>query len=201
MSENDDENSNKELIDNKRCGWAGLDPLYIKYHDEEWGKEVTDDHKIFEFIVLESAQAGLSWITILKRREGYKNAFRGFNPEKVAKMTEKDVECLLQDSGIIRHRGKIEATITNAQHFLEIQKEFGSFSNYLRTFLPEGKPIINHWKTLSEVPSSTPLSETIAKDMKKHGFKFFGPVICYAFLQAIGYVNDHLEECPFKYTD
>ncbi|WP_263641221.1 DNA-3-methyladenine glycosylase I [Methanobrevibacter arboriphilus] len=104
MSENGDENSNKELIDNKRCGWVGLDPLYIKYHDEEWGKEVTDDHKIFEFVVLESAQAGLSWITILKRREGYKNAFKGFNPEKVAKMTEKDVECLLQDSGIIRHR-------------------------------------------------------------------------------------------------
>ena len=185
--------------DNRRCGWCKSDPIYLKYHDEEWGREVTHDHKMFEFLVLESAQAGLSWITILKRREAYKKAFADYDAEKVARMTEQDVERLLQNSGIIRNRNKIKATITNAQHFLELQKEFGSFCNYLRTFLPNGKPIINHWTSLSEIPSSTPLSDAISKDMKKRGFKFFGTTICYAHLQAVGYVNDHLEECPFKY--
>jgi DNA-3-methyladenine glycosylase I len=199
MSKNHNKNFNDELENNKRCGWCESDPIYIKYHDEEWGKEVTDDQKMFEFLVLESSQAGLSWITILKRRDAYRNAFADFNAEKVAEMTEKDVDSLVEDSGIIRHRGKIESTITNAQHFLEIQKEFGSFCNYLKTFLPDGKPIINHWKTLDEVPASTPISEAISKDMKKRGFKFFGPVICYAHLQAVGYVNDHIEGCPFKY--
>ncbi len=184
-----------------RCDWSTSDPTYIKYHDEEWGKEVTDDHKMFEFLVLEGAQAGLSWITILKRRENYRNAFAGFNAEKVAKMTEQDVERLMQDSGIIRNRLKIKAAITNAQLFLQIQKEFGSFCNYLKTFLPEGKPIINNWKTLSEIPASTPLSDAISKDMKKRGFKFFGTTICYAHLQAVGYVNDHLEGCSFKYCN
>ena len=184
-----------------RCDWNTSDPVYIKYHDEEWGKEVTNDHKMFEFLVLESAQAGLSWITILKRRENYRNAFAGFDAGKVAQMTELDVERLMQDSGIIRNRRKIAATITNAQHFLEIQKEFGSFCNYLRTFLPDGKPVINNWKTLSEIPASTPLSDVISKDMKKRGFKFFGTTICYAHLQAVGYVNDHLEKCSFKYRD
>ncbi|MDR1761821.1 MAG: DNA-3-methyladenine glycosylase I [Bacteroidales bacterium] len=184
---------------NLRCDWSTSDPIYIKYHDEEWGKEVTDDHKMFEFLVLESAQAGLSWITILKRRENYKNAFAGFNAEKVAKMTEQDVERLMQDSGIIRNRLKIKATITNAQLFLQIQKEFGSFCSYLKRFLPGGKLIINKWKTLSEIPASTPLSDAISKDMKKRGFKFFGTTICYAHLQAVGYVNDHSESCPFKY--
>ena len=184
---------------NGRCGWCKSDPIYLKYHDEEWGKEVTDDLKMFEFLVLESAQAGLSWITILKRRNAYRNAFADYNAEKVAEMTEQDVERLMQDSGIIRNRKKIEATITNAQHFLEIQKEFGSFCNYLKTFLPESKPIINHWSALSEIPASTPLSDSISKDMKKRGFKFFGTTICYAHLQAVGYVNDHLEGCLFKY--
>ena len=187
-----------EEID-KRCGWCKTDPIYLKYHDEEWGKEVTDDLKMFEFIVLESSQAGLSWITILKRRDAYRNAFADYNAEKVAQMTEHDVERLMQDSGIIRNRKKIEATITNAQQFLKIQKEFGSFCNYLKTFLPEGKLIVNHWKSLSEIPPSTPLSDAISHDMKKWGFKFFGTTICYAHLQAVGYVNDHLEECPFKY--
>jgi len=182
-----------------RCDWSTSDPIYIKYHDEEWGKEVTDDKKMFEFLVLEGAQAGLSWITILKRRENYRNAFADFNAEKVAKMTEQDVERLMHDSGIIRNRLKIKSTITNAQLFLQIQKEFGSFCNYLRTFLPEGKPIIKNWKTLSEIPASTPLSDAISKDMKKRGFKFFGTTICYAHLQAVGYVNDHLEGCEFKY--
>ena len=182
----------------QRCEWSTSDPVYIKYHDEEWGKEVTDDLKMFEFLVLESAQAGLSWITVLKRRDAYRNAFADYNVEKVAKMTEQDVERLMQDSRIIRNRKKIEATITNAQHFLEIQKDFGSFCNYLRTFLPDGKLIINHWKTLGEIPASTPLSDAISKDMKKRGFKFFGTTICYAHLQAVGYVNDHLEGCQFK---
>jgi len=181
------------------CDWGTTDPIYIKYHDEEWGKEVTDDHKMFEFLVLESAQAGLSWITILKRRDAYRKAFADYDAEKVSQMTEEDVERLMQDSGIIRNRLKIKAAITNAQHFLEIQKEFGSFCNYLRGFLPGGKPIINHPKTLSEIPVSTPLSDAISKDMKKRGFKFFGTTICYAHLQAVGYVNDHLEGCPFKY--
>lgn len=182
-----------------RCNWSTSDPLYIKYHDEEWGKEVTDDNKMFEFLVLESAQAGLSWLTILKRRDSYRNAFADYNAEKVAEMTEHDVELLMQNRGIIRNRKKIEATISNARHFLEVQKEFGSFCDYLRSFLPEGKPIINHWKALSEIPASTPLSDVISKDMKKRGFKFFGTIICYAHLQAVGYVNDHLEDCPFKY--
>jgi len=185
--------------DNRRCGWCKSDPLYVKYHDEEWGKEVTDDPKMFEFLVLESAQAGLSWITILKRRDAYRNAFADFNAEKVAVMTESDVERLMLDSGIIRNRKKIEATISNARHFLEIQKEFGSFCGYMRTFLPEQQPVINHWKTLSEIPTSTTLSDAISKDMKKRGFKFFGTTICYAHLQAVGFVNDHLEGCPFKF--
>ena len=182
----------------RRCDWSTSDPLYIRYHDEEWGKIVTDDLKMFEFLVLESAQAGLSWITILKRRDAYRNAFADYDAVKVADMTEQDVERLMQDSGIIRNRRKIEATITNARHFLEIQKECGSFCSYLTSFLPEGKPIINHWQTLSEIPVSTPLSDAISKDMKKRGFKFFGTTICYAHLQAVGYVNDHLEGCQFK---
>jgi len=178
-----------------RCGWAGNDPLYVRYHDEEWGKEVTDDQTMFEFIVLEGAQAGLSWITILRRREGYRKAFVGFDAQKIAKFTEKDVERLMQDEGIIRNRKKIEATISNARLFMEVQKEFGSFCDYLKSFLPNGKPVINNWKTLSEIPASTPLSDAISKDMKKRGFKFFGTTICYAHLQAVGYVNDHLVDC------
>jgi DNA-3-methyladenine glycosylase I len=184
---------------NNHCNWNTADPTYIKYHDQEWGKETNDDKKMFEFLVLESAQAGLSWITILKRRYEYQKAFADYNPEKVANMTQQDVEQLMQNTGIIRNRRKIEATITNAQHFIEIQKEFGSFCKYLRTFLPNGKPIINHWKNLNEIPASTPISDAISKDMKKRGFKFFGTTICYAHLQAVGYVNDHLEQCKFKY--
>lgn len=179
----------------RRCGWCGTDPLYVRYHDEEWGKEVRDDRTMFEFLVLESAQAGLSWITILRRRENYRQAFAGFDAQKVARFTPQDVERLMQDAGIIRNRKKIEATITNARAFLEVQKEFGSFCDYLRSFLPEGKPIINHWETLAEIPASTPLSDAISKAMKKRGFKFFGTTICYAHLQAVGYVNDHLTDC------
>lgn len=184
--------NNAEVI---RCGWVGNDPLYIKYHDDEWGTEVTDDKTMFEFLVLESAQAGLSWITILRKREGYKKAFAGFDAEKVAKFTDKDVERLIKDEGIVRNKLKVKATISNAQLFLDVQKEFGSFCNYMKSFLPDGKPIINHWKTLAEVPASTPLSDAISKDMKKRGFKFFGTTICYAHLQAVGYINDHLTDC------
>ena len=185
--------------EDRRCGWCKSAPVYLRYHDEEWGREVRDDCTMFEFLVLESAQAGLSWITILKRRDAYRNAFAGYDAEKVAQMTEQDVERLMQNSGIIRNRNKIQATISNARHFLEVQKEFGSFCNYLKSFLPDEKPVLNHWKTLSEIPASTSLSDTISKDMKKRGFKFFGTTICYAHLQAVGYVNDHLEDCPFKY--
>jgi len=187
------------MEDTRRCGWCKSDPIYLKYHDEEWGREVTADAKMFEFLVLESAQAGLSWITILKRRDGYRNAFADYNAEKVAAFTEEDVERLMQDTGIIRNRNKILATISNAKCFLNVQSEFGSFCNYLKSFLPDGKPIINQWKSLSEIPPSTPLSDTISKDMKKRGFKFFGTTICYAHLQAVGYVNDHLSDCSYKY--
>lgn len=178
-----------------RCGWCGEDPLYQEYHDKEWGREVTDDQTMFEFLTLESAQAGLSWITILRKRENYRKAFAGFDVKKVARFTEQDVERLLQDPGIIRNRLKIKAAITNAQLFMEVQKERGSFCNYLRSFLPDGKPVVNYWKNLEEIPASTPLSDAIAKDMKKRGFKFFGTTICYAHLQAVGYVNDHLIHC------
>ena len=170
----------------KRCGWCGTDPLYMEYHDKEWGKEVTDDKKMFEFLVLESSQAGLSWITILRKRENYRKAFADFDVHKVAAFTEEDVNRLMLDSGIVRNRRKIEATITNAKLYIEVQKEFGSFCNYLKSFLPDSKPVINYWKTLSEIPVSTPLSDAISKDMKKRGFKFFGTTICYAHLQAIG---------------
>ena len=178
-----------------RCGWAGSDPLYIAYHDNEWGREVTDDKTMFEFLVLESAQAGLSWITILRRREGYRRAFADFDVQKVAAMGPDDVERLMQNTGIIRNRGKISSTITNAQAYIEVQREFGSFCDYLRKFLPEGKPIVNHWKTLKEIPVSTPVSDAISKDMKKRGFRFFGTTICYAHLQATGYIDDHITDC------
>jgi len=189
---NMDKNKKETII---RCGWAGTDPLYIKYHDEEWGKEVTDDKILFEFLVLESAQAGLSWITILRRREAYRKAFVGFDAEKITAFTDRNVECLMQDEGIIRNRRKIESTITNARLYIELQKEFGSFHNYLKSYLPDGKRVINNWKTLDEIPASSPLSDAISKDMKKRGFKFFGTTICYAYLQAVGYIDDHLVDC------
>jgi DNA-3-methyladenine glycosylase I len=183
----------------KRCGWCGEDPLYRDYHDREWGRPVTDDRKMFEFLTLESAQAGLSWITILRKRENYRKAFADFDAERVRAFTETDVERLLSDPGIIRNRLKIRATITNAQRFVEVQREFGSFCDYLRSFLPDGKPIINQWKSPDEIPASTPLSDAISRDMKKRGFKFFGTIICYAHLQAVGYVNDHLADCHFRF--
>ncbi len=178
-----------------RCSWCGTDPLYTKYHDEEWGREVHDDKILFEFLILESAQAGLSWITILKRREGYKKAFANFDIHKVVAFTDDDVERLMQDPGIIRNRLKVLATINNAKLFIGVQQEFGSFDKYLYSFMPGGKAIINHRRG---APVSTPESDAISKDMKKRGFKFFGTTICYAYMQATGMVNDHIPECNFK---
>jgi DNA-3-methyladenine glycosylase I len=181
-----------------RCAWCGDDPLYVKYHDEEWGRLVEDDRKMFEFLVLESAQAGLSWITILRKRENYRKAFAGFDAKKVARFAAADVERLMNDPGIIRNRLKINAAISNARCFLAVQKEFGSFCTFIRGFLPNGKPITNHWHTQAEVPATTELSDTISKEMKRRGFKFFGSTICYAHLQATGLVNDHLVGCPAR---
>ncbi|WP_337656772.1 DNA-3-methyladenine glycosylase I [Alistipes sp.] len=184
----------QDMIDG-RCGWCGTDGLYVKYHDEEWGKPVADDGRLFEFLVLESAQAGLSWITILRKREGYRKAFCGFDAGKVAQMTDDDVERLMHFDGIVRNRLKIKAAITNARLFLAVQEEFGSFRNYTLSFFPDGKPITNHFRSLSEIPVSSPESDAMSRDMKKRGFKFFGSTICYAHLQASGFVNDHLTGC------
>ena len=175
-----------------RCSWCGTDPLYMKYHDEEWGKEVHDDKILFEFLILESAQAGLSWITILKRREGYKNAFANFDVHKVAAFTDEDAERLMQYPGIIRNRLKVVAAINNAKLFIGVQQEFGSFDKYLYSFMPGGKAIINHHH---KIPASTPESDAISKDMKKRGFKFVGSTVIYANMQATGMVNDHIMDC------
>lgn len=187
----------KDLI-NARCGWVGTDELYVKYHDEEWGKLVTDDKTLFEFLVLESAQAGLSWITILRKREGYREAFHNFDVKKVAQMTQEDVERLMQFDGIVKNRLKINCTINNARLFMAVQKEFGSFYEYTLSFFPNRQPIVNNFKTLSQIPATSPESDAMSKDMKKRGFKFFGSTICYAHLQAAGFVNDHLEGCFCK---
>ena len=183
-----------ELI---RCGWCEKDDLYRKYHDDEWGKPVYGDETIFEFLVLESFQAGLSWYTILNKRENFRNAFDNFNYKKIAKYSESKVEELMQNSGIIRNRLKILATINNAQKFMEVQKEFGSFSKYIWSFVG-GKPIVNHPKTLGEVPATTEVSDTLAKDLKKRGFKFLGSTVVYAHMQATGMVCDHLVDCHCK---
>ena len=177
------------------CTWCLCNEKMKKYHDEEWGRLVTDDRLLFEFLTLESAQAGLSWITILRKREGYRKAFYDFDANKVAQMTEQDVERLMQDEGIVRNRLKIKSAISNAKLFIAIQKEFGSFYNYTLSFFPEQKPISYQPKTLKDIQASTPESDAMSKDMKKRGFKFFGSTICYAYLQATGFVNDHLVNC------
>lgn len=178
-----------------RCPWAPItDSLYLKYHDTEWGTPQFDDNKLFEMLILEGAQAGLSWRTILQRRENYRTLFLNFDPQKVAQLTPADVEHLMQNSGIIRNRRKIESTISNANHFLEIQEQHGSFSNYYWDWV-DGKPIVNHFRTMKEVPSKTPLSEKISKDLYKRGMRFVGPTIIYAYMQATGMVNDHLTSC------
>ena len=177
----------------------GEDPLMIKYHDTEWGVPVFDDTKIFEFLVLESAQAGLSWRTILHKRQGYKKLFADFNPRKVAKFTVTDIERIIQDPAIIRNRLKIEATINNAQQFLKVQKEFGSFSNYMWGFVG-GKEIDGKRKSIKDIPAITPQAELFAKDLKKRGFKFLGPTVVYAHMQAVGMANDHVVSC-FRYNE
>lgn len=184
----------EDIIDG-RCAWCGTDALYMKYHDEEWGKLVTDDKKLFEFLVLESAQAGLSWITILKKREGYRKAFHDFDVEKVAEMTDADINRLMQFDGIVKNRLKIASAISNARLFITIQKEFGSFYDYTLSFFPNNQPIVNNLKSLRDAQATSPESDAMSKDMKKRGFKFFGSTICYAHLQATGFVNDHLTGC------
>lgn len=180
----------------KRCDWANASELETNYHDKEWGVPVHDDRLLFEMLILEGAQAGLSWSTILKKRDGYKELFDDFDVQKVALYDEQKVESLLQNSKIIRNKLKVNATVTNAQKFIQIQKEFGSFDKYIWAFV-ENKPIINSWKKMSEVPASTTLSDKISKDLKKRGFKFVGSTIIYAFMQAVGIVNDHLKDCTF----
>lgn len=181
-----------------RCSWCGTDPIYVDYHDNEWGKQVTDDKILFEYLVLESAQAGLSWITILRKREGYRRVFSDFDAQKVAGFTQKDIDKALKDEGIVRNKLKVVSTVSNARLFLEIQQEYGSFYEYLYSFMPSKEPINNFPRSMKDVPVSTSISDAIAKDMKKRGFKFFGTTICYAFMQAVGMVNDHFRECKFK---
>lgn len=181
-----------------RCSWSGNDHDYIQYHDEEWGKHVTDEQTLFEFLVLESAQAGLSWFTILKRRAGYRKLFAQFDASQVAQFTEADIDRLVQDPSIIRHRGKITAAVHNAKIFLALQSEFGSFYNYLYSFMPNNSPIYNSIANLTDVPATSKESDAISKDLKKRGVKFFGSTICYAYMQAVGMVNDHVNTCSFK---
>lgn len=181
-------------MDNERCPWCLGNELYISYHDNEWGKPIYDDQKLFEYLVLESFQAGLSWITVLKKRENFRKAFSNFDPAKVANFNEKEVEKLMQDVGIIRNRKKIEAAINNAKRFLEVKNEFGSFSNYQWEFVNK-KPVINQFKSLNELPAKTEISDTFSKDLKKRGFKFLGSTTIYAHMQAVGMVNDHLITC------
>lgn len=180
-----------------RCGWATSDPLYIEYHDKEWGVPVHDDRKLFEMLILEGVQAGLSWITILRKRENYRKAFDNFDAVKISRYKQAKIEKLLNDAGIIRNKLKINAAIQNAKSFLEVQKEFGSFDKYIWQFMG-GKPKINSFKSLKEVPAKTKESDKMSVALKKRGFKFVGSTICYAYMQAVGMVNDHVEGC-FKY--
>lgn len=183
----------------KRCDWCLSSERYVAYHDTEWGVPVFDDNRHFEFLVLESAQAGLSWITILNKRENYRRIYDGFDPRKVARYTKKKIERMLADPGIVRNRRKIESSINNAQRFLQVQEEFGSFSAYIWGFV-DGKPVHGNWETLAELPARTELSDTVAADMKTRGFKFLGSIILYSHLQATGIVNDHLTSC-FRYHE
>lgn len=189
-------NKNTEIT---KCKWAGKDPLYCKYHDTEWGVPLHDDQMLFEFLILEGAQAGLSWITILRKRENYRKAFDNFDPNIIVNYTQKKIDKLLLNEGIIRNKLKINSAIKNAKAFLEVQEEFGSFDKYIWSFT-SGQTIHNSWKDMSEVPASTPESELMSKDLKRRGFKFVGPTICYAFMQATGMVNDHTTDC-FRYQE
>lgn len=183
----------------RRCNWVSDDPLYIAYHDEEWGVPVRDDDRLFEFLMLETFQAGLSWITVLRKRENFRKAFDGFDYKKIAKYSEEKIQSLLEDAGIIRNKLKVRATVSNAQAFMKIQKEFGSFSDYIWAFT-EGKVVKNAWIVEADCPAKTPLAEKISKDLKKRGFKFVGPTVIYAQMQATGMVNDHRVDC-FRYKE
>jgi len=187
------------MTDRARCGWCGTDPLYVAYHDEDWGVPVRDDRTLFEFLILEGAQAGLSWSTILNKRAGYRRLYDGFDPELVARYDDAKVAELLADPAIVRNRAKVAASIGNARAFLEVQAEFGSFSDYIWRFT-DGVPIQNAWRTLADLPVKTPLAETISRDLKRRGFKFVGPTIVYAHMQATGMVNDHLVSC-FRHAE
>ena len=180
-----------------RCPWCGNDELYVKYHDEEWGVPVHDDKKHFEFLVLESAQAGLSWLTVLRKRENYRKAYDEFDVNRVSQYDEKKIKELLQNEGIIRNRKKIEASVNNAGRFIEIQREFGSFDKYVWSFV-NNRPLVNNWNDISDVPAVSELSDKVSRDLKKRGFKFLGSTIIYAHLQATGIINDHLVYC-FKH--
>ena len=178
----------------KRCAWAGDDPLYVAYHDTEWGVPARDDDRLFEFLILEGAQAGLSWITVLRKRENYRRAFDGFDPEKIARYGKSKIARLMRDAGIVRNRLKIEGAIANARAFLDVRDEFGSFARYMWDFV-DGRPIQNRWKSLKQIPATTRKSDAMSRDMKARGFKFVGSTICYAHMQACGMVNDHLVYC------
>jgi len=182
-----------------RCTWAGTEPIYIKYHDTEWGVPVHDDRRLFEFLILEGAQAGLSWLTILKKRPNYIKAFDNFDPHKVADYNPRKVKELISNPGIIRNRLKIEAAIQNARSFLAVQQEFGSFDKYIWQFVG-GKTLKNHWNTVAEIPAQSEASAAVSSDLKKRGFKFVGPTICHAFMQATGLVNDHTVDC-YRYEE
>jgi DNA-3-methyladenine glycosylase I len=183
-----------------RCGWAsGGNELMLAYHDEEWGTPSDDDRHLFELLTLEGAQAGLSWRTILDKREGYRRAFVGFDPASVARFTESDVARLLEDPGIVRNRLKVESTVANAARVLEVQDELGGFGAYLWQFV-DGVPVVGRWRTLAELPAETELSRALSKDLKKRGFRFVGPTVCYSFMQAVGMVNDHTVQC-FRYAE
>ena len=177
-----------------RCPWCGSDPLYMAYHDDQWGVPLHGDSNLFEMLTLEGAQAGLSWLTILRKREGYRRAFEGFDIQRVAAFTDDDTAILLADAGIIRNRLKVASTITNARATLEIQSRYGSLDRYLWNFV-DGVPVRNHWQTMAEIPARTPLSDTMSKELKRNGFRFVGSTICYSFMQATGIVNDHLTGC------
>ena len=187
------------MTDRTRCAWATNNPLFLEYHDKEWGVPVHDDRTLFEFLVLEGAQAGLSWDTILKKRENYRKALHNFDPQKVANLTDEDVERLLSDPGIVRNRLKITGTVANAQRFLVVQREFGSFDRYVWQFVG-GKPIRNAFPPRSTLPPTSKESEAMSRDLRRRGFQFVGPTICYAFMQAVGMVNDHTVDC-FRYEE
>lgn len=182
------------MCEKNRCAWAGDLPIYIDYHDNEWGKPLHDDNRLFEMLILEGMQAGLSWITVLKKREAFRAAFDGFDPQKVALYDEAKIQALLADEGIIRNRLKVNAAVTNARAFLRVQEERGSFDAFIWAYV-SNTPIQNHWQTMAEIPAATPLAEQISRDLKRMGFRFVGPTIIYAFMQAIGMVNDHVADC------